>query len=251
MNHWVQLLRELPALGQRLIANSQRISLPRNADAETRLARLRRALCHAATVRVTYAALNPTEQSALHDLRAKRGGIRLAELEQRYGPIRSWRQLAADRQPRSIAERLLLLGWLLPRPATARHAARYVLAPELRRWLLRPLEVTALGAAPTPPPSPALRAAALILLTCAEQPLPLQHDGSPRIASLRLLAPRQPAAQRSAAAIPALPSICCAQARQAKPRMLSCYNLSSAPGTCGGYSWKACDPPSLPARANV
>src|SRR5690349_6672946 len=113
MNHWAQMLRDLPALGQRLVARAQRISLPRNADADARLVRLRQALCHAATVRATYAALEPAAQAALQELRAPRGGMRLDELERRYGTIRPWRQLAADPRPRTTAERLLLLGWLL------------------------------------------------------------------------------------------------------------------------------------------
>src|SRR5262245_33447205 len=154
MNRWALMLHDLPVIGQRLIARTQRISLPRNADAATRLARLRRALCHAATVRVTYAALDLAEQTALQELRTHRGGLRPDQLEQRYGAIRSWRQLSADPRPRTLAERLLLLGWLLPRPATSRHPARYLLPPELRRWLPRPLHFIDLGVAP-PAPLPA------------------------------------------------------------------------------------------------
>ncbi len=190
MNYWAQMLHDLPALGQRLVARTQRISLPRNAGADVRLARLRQALCHAATVRTIYAALDPIAQAAVQDLRTWRGGIRYDELERRYGSIRTWRQLAADPHPRTTSERLLLLGWLLPRPATAPHSPHYLLPPELRRWLPTPLHVADLGAAPAPPPPPAVRAAAILLLACAEQPLPLQRDGTPRIASLRALAPR-------------------------------------------------------------
>src|SRR5438477_3858897 len=124
MNLWASMLAELPALGQRLIARSQRISLPRRCDAATRHTRLHQALCHAAAVRAVYALLPPTAQQALQHLRAARGGIRPSELASLYGAVRSWRELAADPCPRTISEQLLLLGWLLPRPAAPRHPPR-------------------------------------------------------------------------------------------------------------------------------
>jgi hypothetical protein len=108
----------------------------------------------------------------------------------RYGSIRSWREMMADPRPRTIAERLLLLGWLLPRPSTPRHPARYLLPPELRRWLPRPLDLESHGPAPAAPLPLALRAAATVLLTCAERPLAVRADGAPRRAELRLLADR-------------------------------------------------------------
>jgi hypothetical protein len=151
-------------------------------------------------VRVTYAALDPHEQAALQQLRTCRGGLSPAELTRRYGAIRSWRQLTADPRPRTTAERLLLLGWLLSRPATPRHPMRYLLPPELRRWLPRPPRFADLGAAPPAPTPPAVRAATTILLACAEQPLPLRQDGTLRIASLRSLAERlAPLGERDAA----------------------------------------------------
>jgi hypothetical protein len=190
MNHWAQMLRDLPAIGQRLVARTQRISLPRNAGTDVRLARLRQALCHAATVRAIYWALDPAEQAALQDLRALRGGIRLDDLAQRYGALRGWRQLAADPHPRTIAERLLLLGWLLPRPATPRHPAHYLLPPELRRWLPQPLKLATYGVALEPPAPPAIRAAATILLVCSERPFALRADWTPRRSTIRMLAER-------------------------------------------------------------
>jgi hypothetical protein len=192
MNYWARMLRDLPAIGQRLIARTQRISLPREANAEERHTRLRQALCHAATVRATYLSLDPDAQAALQDLRTRRGGIRPDELERRYGTVRSWRQLAADPRPRTIAERLILLGWLLFRPATARHPAHYLLPPELRRWLPKPLVLRSFGLAPLPPPPLALRATATLLLACAERPLAVRANGMLRRSSLRALARRLP-----------------------------------------------------------
>ena len=76
MNLWARMLAELPALAQRQIARSQRISLPRGCDAASRVLRLRHSLCHAATVRAVYASLPPTTQTALQFLRTCHGGIR-------------------------------------------------------------------------------------------------------------------------------------------------------------------------------
>lgn len=195
MNHWAHMLADLPALGQRTLARAQRISLPRRCDAATRLARLRLSLCHAATVRAVYALLPAEAQAALQDLRARRGGIRPAGLAARYGAVRSWPQLAADMAPRSVAERLLLLGWLLPRPATPRHPAHYLVPPEVRRWLPHPLDPPA---APAGPPDdtgaaahpPALRAAATLLLACAAHPAALTRAGRLTRTALRTLLPR-------------------------------------------------------------
>ena len=200
MNHWAQMLTDLPALGQRTIARSQRVSLPRGADAATRCLRLRYALCHAATVRATYALLLPEAQTALQDLRLRRGGICAAELAERYGPVRSWKGLAADPTPRSLAEQLLLLGWLLPRPARPRHPLRFLLAPELRRWLPEPLPAAAPGA-PHPARTLAVRAAQTLLLACAERPRALTLASLLRRGVTRLLAPRLPEAAGEAAAL--------------------------------------------------
>jgi hypothetical protein len=139
MNIWAHWLAALPATLQRLIACHQRISLPRGCSAAERQQRLRHALCHARTVQVTYHGLAPELQQALHDLAAQRRGICPDDLVARYGPVRSWTQLAAHLHPQSLSEQLILLGWVLPRPATPCHPMRYVLPPELRRWLPQPL----------------------------------------------------------------------------------------------------------------
>ena len=120
MNRWIRMLADLPAELQRAIARPQRISLPRRHDAAERLRRLRAALCHVHTVHTRFAMLDPTERAALQELRQIRGGITDAALAQRYGSVRPAAQIAADpHHPHSVSERLLLLGWLLPRPATA------------------------------------------------------------------------------------------------------------------------------------
>src|SRR2546421_12999478 len=121
MNIWFQFLAEAPATLQRLIARSNRISLPRNATPSVRLERLRQPLCHAATVRVTYFAMAPDEQAALQELRCIRGGLSPEQLAERYGPVRSFSLIAEHLAPQSLSERLILHGVLLPRPATKRH----------------------------------------------------------------------------------------------------------------------------------
>jgi hypothetical protein len=47
MNIWFQMLADVPATVQRLIAHRNRISLPRGASPDIRLERLRMSLCHA------------------------------------------------------------------------------------------------------------------------------------------------------------------------------------------------------------
>src|SRR6266508_2834120 len=190
MNHWAAMLADCPPTLQRLIARAQRISLPRNAPPDVRQARLRQALCHPPTVRATYFALPPDARAALQQLRTVRGGLSPAVLTAQYGPVRCWSQLAADPTPRSLAERLILLGWLLPRPATSRHPPRFLLPPELRAWLPQPLRLADHGAAPPPPLPPALHAASVILLAAAARPLPLCRDGTLPLASRRALAAR-------------------------------------------------------------
>lgn len=190
MNRWAQFLADVPPTLQRLIARRQRIALPRRCAADERLRRLRGALCRPAAVRATYFALPPDAQDALQQLRACPRGLALDELTARYGPLRPYAQIAADRTPHSRSEQLLLLGFLLPRPATPRHPPRYLLPPELRAALPRPLALPAFGAAPLPPPAPALRAATTLLLACAERALPLRQDGTLRAASQRVLLAR-------------------------------------------------------------
>lgn len=196
MNMWAVLLAESPTLVQRLIARTQRISLPRGCDAATRVARLRLALCRQATVRAMYALLDADVRAALQSLRLQPGSIAPDDLAARYGPIRPLRAIAADPKPQTISERLLLLGWLLPRPATPFHPARYLLPPELRRWLPRPLDLSSAGAPSQPSPPPSARCAATtLLLTLAARTgratgLALRADGSLRTHVVRLLAAR-------------------------------------------------------------
>ncbi len=190
MNRWALMLAEAPPTLQRLIARHQRISLPRGCSAAVRLARLRAALCHARTVRERFFALPPQAQAALHELRAAPRGLAPDDLTARFGPLRPWSQIAADSAPRSLSEQLVLLGLLLPCPTSHRHPARFLLPPEVRAWLPRPLSLPDHGPAPAPTLPLALRAARRVLLTLAERPLPLRADGTPRVASLRLLAAR-------------------------------------------------------------
>jgi hypothetical protein len=190
MNRWARMLAQLPATHQRLIARGGRISLPRGADAATRVERLRQALCRAAAVRATFAMLDEPAREAVRALQAARGGLRADELAARFGPIRSLRELAADPRPRSIAEQLLLLGWLLERPATPFHPTRWLLPPELRHWLPVPMQLGGPGDAPAAGFPPALRAAHAVLLACAARPLPLRADGQLRRCTSRLLAAR-------------------------------------------------------------
>ncbi|MGQ9549757.1 MAG: helix-turn-helix transcriptional regulator [Roseiflexus sp.] len=183
------LLRESPAELQRLIARVYRVSLPHGCDADERACRLRRALCSAAAVREVYRSLDAETRAALEDLRTRRGVISDRDLTSRYGSIRSYRQIAGDLQPRSVAERLLLRGWILPRSGSRRAAPGYLLAPELRRWLPRPLQIITHGSAPTTTLPPALLAVRALLLVCAGAPLAVCADGSLRRSALRALAP--------------------------------------------------------------
>jgi len=190
MNHWAVWLSDLAPTLQRAIARAQRISLPRGCDPDTRALRLRQALCHGRTVRTTFFSLPPAAQAALWALSVCPRGLTRTELVQRYGPVRPFHELRDDPLPRSISERLLLLGWLLPRPATLRHPERWLLPPELRRWLPAPLSLTTSGPAPAPPVAPALRAAIAVLSAAAEAPLAIHADARPTAATLHRIAPR-------------------------------------------------------------
>ena len=192
MNRWSRWLAAAPAVAQRLIARTHRISLPRAGSAAERLRRLRRALCTPAAVRAVYAALDADVRAALDELRGARRGLDAATLTARYGAVRPWRHLARDPQPRSVAERLLLLGWLLPRPAAPGRAPRFALAPEVRRWLPQPLRLADDGPAPPAPLPLAQRAALALLLVAAAAPLPLRRDDALRRCALRRLQPLLP-----------------------------------------------------------
>ncbi|MFV9507894.1 MAG: WYL domain-containing protein, partial [Oscillochloridaceae bacterium umkhey_bin13] len=214
MQRWPQWLGTLAPGLQRLIAASQRISLPRGCGPDERLARLRAALCRPAAVRAVYFTLAPDEQAALQVLRQTPRGLTAEELARCYGPIRPLTALRTDRRPQSISERLLLLGWLLPRPVTRNHPLRYLLAPEVRAWLPVPLG-SAPSAAPAPTPTPdvgstpagvtcaapvptpalplALTATTAILSLAAAWPLQLRADGTPTATTLRHVQRRMPA----------------------------------------------------------
>jgi hypothetical protein len=234
MNRWAQMLADLPTTLQRAIARSQRISLPRGCTADERVCRLRRALCRAAAVRVRYATLDTATQAALQQLRTQRRGLSKRDLEAQWGPLRPLNQLARDPRPRSLAERLLLLGWLLPRPAAPFHPPRYLLAPELRVWLpvlfaqadeeqgdkgigghgetetgghtlstavpnsetpLGPMSAsTVSGLAPLSSCPPIDQAATALLVMAARQPVTTRLDGQLTTATLRHLAARFPKA---------------------------------------------------------
>ncbi len=191
MLRWAKYLAEAPVVLQRLIAATHRVSVPHRADDAARLAALRQALCRPAAVRAGYFALAPEAQQALQALRQRRGVLPTAAAEQLLGPIRSLRQLRADRRPQSVGETLVLLGWLLPRPARPRHPAGWVLAPELRRWLPLPLPEAVPSARPSALPSAqvpvALAATYALLAAAAEQPLPLRANGLLASAALRRL----------------------------------------------------------------
>ena len=213
-NLWAAFLADTPPTLQRMIASAQRISLPRRCTPAERLVRLRAALCRGAAVRSVYFTLAPAEQDAVQQLRQIPGGLAGPDLAARFGPIRPLTELRRDRVPRTISERLLLLGWLLLRPASQNHPTHYLLPPELRAWLPVPLphggdgegsrwgggEMERQGTpphlptstAPTAPPAtvPALRAATAILVAAATVPLPLHPDGGPTAAALRILRPR-------------------------------------------------------------
>lgn len=190
MKIWARMLADLPPTLQRLIARAQRISLPRSCPAPERLRRLRAALCRQRTVRVTYFALPPDVQAVVQELRAIPRGLSPADLTTRYGPIRPWSQIQQSPRPQSLSEQLVLLGWLLPRPATPRHPTRYLFAPELRAALPRPFMIATHGPAPQAPLPPAVRAATTILLASAQAPLALRKNGTVRTSNLRRIIPR-------------------------------------------------------------
>ncbi len=187
MNHWAAWLAAAPAALHIAIARANRISLPRGADAATRL---RAALCHQQTVREMYFRLPDDAQAALQHLRAQPRGLAEAGLVARYGPLRAPTALRGDPQPRSLSERLVLLGWLLPRPVRGAPRPRYLLAPEVRAWLPRPLALAAVAPSPDPPYPPVLRAAQALLHAGLQHPLALCADGRLRVAVVRELAPQ-------------------------------------------------------------
>ena len=174
MQRWGQYLAEVPQTLLRLIASHQRVSMPRQCSPELRLNRLRHAICRSVAAREAFFGLHAEERAVVQALLAAPPGAARAHIITDLGAIRPLAALRGDRTPQSLAERLVLMGWLLPRPAAGpNHPATYLLAPELREWLPRPL---------------ALLATALIL-AAARAPLPLRHDGRPTAVTLRRLRP--------------------------------------------------------------
>lgn len=190
MNRWARALASLPPTAQRAIARAERVSLPRGANADVRIGRLRQALCRQVAVRARYETLDEATRAALHEFRSRRGGLPAAEAHRRYGEPRAWRQLLADPRPTNISERLLLLGWLFKGATTRHHPPHYLLPPELRRWLPAPLRLPSLGEAPPASPSAALSVAGAILAAAAEGALAVRDDGQPRRATIRLVEER-------------------------------------------------------------
>jgi hypothetical protein len=184
------MLADTPASLQRLIARANRVSLPRRCSPAERLARLRAALCHQRTVRVTFFSLDATLQAAVRDLASRRGGIAPDDLARQYGPIRPWRELLADRRPRSTSERLVLLGWLLPRPPAPQHPPRFLVPPEVRAWVPPPLNLLTCGRVMDAPLPLAVRATAALILAATEEPLVVRTDGRLRQVTLQRLTPR-------------------------------------------------------------
>ncbi len=180
MLRWAQYLKDAPVVLQRLIAATHHVNISHHADEVSRLAALRRAICRPAAVRSQYFLLPVEAQRALQILRSRRGTLSPAAAEQILGPIRPIHALRFDRRPQTIGETLVLLGWLLPRPQRPHHPAGWVLAPELRRWLPKPLPTP--GASVSLPPvsplaiAPALVATCTILIAAAEHPLPIRQS---------------------------------------------------------------------------
>ncbi len=202
MNRWASALAQSPPTLLRLIAATHRVSLPRCCPPAERLRRLRAALCRPAALRALYWSLDPDTQAALQSLRACPRGLRPDDLVARFGPLRPLHVLRADPAPRSLSERLLLLGLLLPRPATPFHPPRYLVPPEVRAWLPAPLPPAPHPPAPADSEPPVLAATTALLLASAERPLPVRNDGRLTAAARRALAARlDPLAPAEAAAL--------------------------------------------------
>ncbi len=194
MHVWARWLADLPATLQRLIARTHRVALPRGATPAVRVARLRQALCTAQRVQALYYTLPPACHAALQRLRNTPHGLDADALTAQLGPLRPLVALRVDPQPRSLAERLVLAGLLFPRPSAPYHPVRYLLPPEVRRWLPTPLavapETPSADVATAAPLPPAAVAAAVVLLAAAERPLAHYGTASLRATTLRALAAR-------------------------------------------------------------
>jgi hypothetical protein len=187
-NRWGELLALAPTTLQRLIARVQRVSLPRHASPDLRLQRLRAALCTSTAVHTTWATLDLPTQTAIHTLATTKGGIAPADLFEHYGALRSLEALRTDPTPITITERLVLLGWLLPRPPLPFHPLRYVVPQELRSWLPQPLPPQPPLPPPEPATTPALYATGLVLLATAQPGLSLTQHLRLRVTAAQPLA---------------------------------------------------------------
>lgn len=190
MNTWAAYLADLSPSLLHAIARANRVSIPRGASPAIRLERLRTALCRAASVRATWATLDEPARELMRALARRPHGISAADLAAAGGLLRSPSALCRDPRPQSLSEQLLLLGWLLPRPAAPHHPPRYLVPPELRGWLPQPLALQGSGPVPAAPLPPVLQVAWAILLCCAATPLPIRADGRLRATALRQLARR-------------------------------------------------------------
>ncbi|NWF79493.1 MAG: WYL domain-containing protein [Chloroflexi bacterium] len=141
MQRWSLYLADLPASLLRLIAATHRISLPRRASVAERLTLVRQSLCRPAAVRAVYFSSTPEVQAAAQTLRTLPRCLSPEAVTAQFGAIRSLAELRSNRAPQTLAEQLLLNGWLLPRPAARNHPACYVVPPEVRAWLPVPLSV--------------------------------------------------------------------------------------------------------------
>lgn len=190
MHRWPVYLADLPAALLWLVAAANRISLPRRSTPAERLARVRQALCRPAAVRAVYFALPVEARAAAQELRRAPRCITPDAVTAQFGPLRPLAELRRDRAPRSIAELLLLHGWLLPRRASRNHPVRYVVPPEVREWLPRPIQADFCHkTAPDAATTLAVRGATAILVAAAAAPLPLRRDGRLTAAALRRIQP--------------------------------------------------------------
>lgn len=187
MHRWPVYLADLPATLLRLVAAANRISLPRRSTPAERLARVRQALCRPAAVRARYFSLPVEARAAAQELRRAPRCLSPEAVTARFGPLRPLAELRRDRTPRSLAEQLLLAGWLLPRQASRNHPLRYVVPPEVRAWLPTPIAADTRRETPVAATTLAVRGATAILLAAAAAPLPLRRDGRPTAAALRRL----------------------------------------------------------------
>lgn len=235
MNRWAIFLADAPVLHQRLIARTQRISLPRSCPADERIRRLRHALCHQRTVQRTYFAHDTATQYAIQHLATLPRGITPHDLTAHYGHVRPWHHIWRDPTPHSIAETLLLLGWLFLRPPTGGSAARYIVPEPLRQWLPTPLHIPTIAPVPAIPVVPvAVRITTTLLLASVDHRCLITHTHTLAQDTLRLLTPRL---------APIHPDILPACATTLLPILLRMHLIANQQGraelTLAGQRWLA------------